>query len=88
MNRTRLISVILISLNLILLSSCKNLVSQDRGDMTPYQICNDLKRSIMYYQQGVNHEVQWSSPGKRAELLRDFQRFNCRERLEHPEQYQ
>ena len=84
MSFTRLISFVLVSLNLFVLCSCTHLTEQDRSDLTPYQICNELNRRIMYYQHGINNEAEWRSPIERAKLLQDFQRFNCRNRLEHP----
>jgi len=47
--------------------------------LTPNETCTNLKRRIIFYQNDVNHDTQWTSPTKRAQLLDDYEANNCPE---------
>lgn len=49
--------------------------------MTKYEICSQLKRKIIFYQNDPNHNFQWRSPADMAALLRDYERFHCEDVL-------
>ena len=66
--------IILASLvvGLISLSGCKNMFSMERGKtLTPFQVCEELKRTIIFRSHDPNHDTQWSSPSRQAILLQD-----------------
>lgn len=52
----------------------------DMGNASPRsqnQLCNQLKRDIMFYSMDQNHDTAWSSPAKQANILRQYQENNC-----------
>jgi len=46
-------------------------------DTTQNQLCNRLKREIVFYSFDQNHDSAWSSPAKQAEVFREYQNNNC-----------
>lgn len=66
------------------LSGCGLKSAFDMGDSaakSPNQLCNRLKRNIVFYSMDQNHDSAWTSPAKRAELLREYRDNNCEDVL-------
>lgn len=70
-----LISVLAVST----LTGCglKTLFDVSARDTTQNQLCNRLKREIVFQRFDQNHDTSWSSPAKQAEVLREYQNNNC-----------
>jgi hypothetical protein len=65
------------------LTSCglHSAFDMDKRDTTQNQLCNRLKRDIVFYSMDQNHDTSWSSPAKQADILREYQENNCEEVL-------
>ena len=64
------------------LSGCKQITSMGRDKpLTPYQICAELKRKIIFYSNDPNHATEWNSPRRKAILFQDYKKYNCAEIL-------
>lgn len=64
------------------LSGCKQLISMGRNQpLTPYQICAELQRKIIFYSNDPGYSTQWNSPRRKAILLQDYKKYNCAEIL-------
>jgi hypothetical protein len=62
------------------LAGCGLKSAFDMGTTTPVnqnQICNRLKRDIIFYSVDQNHDTAWSSPAKQADILRQYRDNNC-----------
>ncbi len=67
-------------------SGCKNMFSMERGKtLSPFQVCEELKRTIIFQSNDPNHDTQWSSPSRQAILLQDYKKYNCSEVLNEGE---
>lgn len=68
------------------LIGCKNMFSMERGKtLTPFQVCEELKRTITFHSNDPNHGTQWSSPSRQAMLLQDYKKYHCSEVLNEGE---
>lgn len=68
------------------LGGCKNMFSLERGKtLSPFQVCEELKRTITFHTNDPNHDTQWSSPTRQAMLLQDYKKYHCSEVLNEGE---
>ena len=81
----RLIAILLSGLVLIsTLAGCGLKSPLDMGTTSPRnhnQLCNRLKRDIVFYSVDQNHDTAWSSPAKQANILRQYRDNHCDEIL-------
>jgi hypothetical protein len=73
--RTFIISLVLTSL----LPACglSSPFDMSKRDTTQNQLCNRLKRDIVFYSMDQNHDTAWSSPAKQADILRQYKENDC-----------
>lgn len=56
----------------LILASCATHKPTDHAS-----ICSQLKREIIFYQHDNNMNPQWSSATKRAQLMQEYQKYQC-----------
>jgi hypothetical protein len=74
-NRVLVASLLLISV----LSACglKSVFDISPRHSGKNELCNRLKRDIVFYTYEHNNDTSWSSPASRAQILREYKENNC-----------
>lgn len=65
---------------LLMLSGCDSILDKLAMTKQPtdqHTVCARLKRELIFYNTDLNLNPQWSSPTKRAQLLKEYKKYQC-----------
>lgn len=66
-------------LTISLLSGCglQSVFDMSKRDTSQNQLCQRLKRDMVFHSADKNHDAAWSSPAKEADMLRQYRDNDC-----------
>jgi hypothetical protein len=77
MNFTRVLVASLLAISTLSGCGLKSVFDMSPRHSDQNELCNRLKRDIVFYSYEHNNDTAWSSPASQARILREYKDNNC-----------